>query len=46
MGLTESFVPPRELPPSPLMLAGCTAAKVAREAMALVLQQLTFFFLF
>lgn len=30
----ESFVPVRELPPRPLMVAGCTAAKVARDAMA------------
>lgn len=46
MGLTESFVPVRELPPRPLMVAGCTAAKVAREAMALVPEQLSCFFFF
>jgi squalene cyclase len=46
VGLTESFVPVRELPPRPLMVAGCTAAKVAREAMALVPKQLSSFFVF
>lgn len=37
-GLTDSLVPVRELPPRPLMVAGCTTAKVARDAMALVPQ--------
>jgi len=36
-GLTWSLVPLRELPPRPLMVAGCTAAKVASDAMALIL---------
>lgn len=41
-GLTESFVPEMELPARPLMLIGCTAAKVAREAMAFALLQTQF----
>lgn len=43
MGLRDSFVPVMELPARPLMVAGCTAAKVAREAMASVPVQLTVF---
>jgi hypothetical protein len=42
VGLTASFVPVMERPPRPLMVAGCTAAKVAREAMALVPERAAF----
>lgn len=36
--MTESLVPVRELPPRPLTVTGCTAAKVARDAIVLALQ--------
>lgn len=35
-GLTMSFVPVIELPPRPLMVTGCTAARVAKEAIVMI----------